>query len=257
MNMDSLDRRGVAWVLWVLLLALATVSGCASNPGQATSNPGKSAAKDPIEAFNRPVFVFNDTLDGWVLKPVAQGYHMVTPDPLEQGVGNFFSNLSELPSALNNILQWKWKKAGGNTGRFLLNSTVGLAGLFDVARLTGLERKDYESFGQTLSYWGLGAGPYVVVPFWGPSTATDILAFPVEWYSDPLFYVDREAIQYSLRTLQRVDERSRLLAAEELISGDRYVFIREAFLQRREFLVNDGQVKDDFGGDFDDFDEDF
>lgn len=238
----------------MLLLSMVFFGGCASNPK--TKEPSISA-KDPWESVNRPIFVFNDKLDGWVLKPVAKGYQYVTPDPMERGVSNFFHNLAEVPSALNHVLQWKWKRAGSNTGRFLLNSTIGLGGLFDVAKYTGLTRMEKETFGQTLSYWGVGAGPYLVLPFWGPSTVTDLLGSPVDWYADPLFDVNDVNLRRSLYVVGVIDRRADLLEAEELISGDRYTFIREAFLQRREFLVKDGNVVDDFGGDFDDFDEDF
>ncbi len=239
----------------VLLAILVAFTGCASHAQrQSAAGPPN---KDPLESFNRKVFALNDSLDGWVLKPVAKTYHVITPDPVENGVGNFFANLSEVPSAFNNILQWKWKKAGANTGRFLLNSTIGLVGLFDVAKYTGLERKDGESFGQTLSHWGMKPGPYLVLPLMGSSTTTDLLAMPIDWYTDPLYYVGEESVRNSLRALGVIDTRTRLLSAEELISGDRYTFIREAFLQRREYLVKDGAVVDDFGGDFEDFDEDF
>lgn len=242
--------------LGLMLVMVAMCSGCASHSKRADA--GVEPNKDPLEGLNRKVFAFNDALDGWILKPVAKGYRIVTPDPVEAGVGNFFSNLAEIPSALNNILQWKWKKVGNNTGRFLLNSTVGLAGLFDVANSAGLERKEHETFGQTLSYWGLGSGPYLVLPFMGPSTLTDVIGEPVDWYSDPVYYVPDEGTRNWMRVVSTVDGRARLLSAEDFISGDKYTFIREAFLQRREYLVNDGQVEDDFGGDFDDFDnEDF
>lgn len=234
-----------------LIAMLAMTVGCASTP-----NAVGTAKQDPWEKINRPIFEFNDKVDAWVLKPVAQGYQFVTPDPVEHGVSNFFANLAEVPSAFYNMLQWKWSKVGNNTGRFLLNSTIGLAGLIDVAKYTGLERKEAESFGQTLSYWGLGPGPYIVIPFYGPSTVTDIVGKPVDYVTSPLYAVDDQEVALGLWGLRVVDERAALLSAEDIISGDRYTFIRQAYLQRREFLVNDGEVKDDFGGDFDDF-EDF
>lgn len=251
------------WLLVSVLVSVVVASGCASTPQRplvAGDDPTQKAERinpDPWEGFNRKVFVFNDTLDGWILKPIAKGYQFIAPDPVEVGVSNFFTNLGEVPSALNNVLQWKWKKVGNNTGRFLLNSTVGLAGLFDVAKYTGLKRKDSESFGQTLSHWGVGAGPYLVLPLMGPSTLTDTLSTPVDWYSQPLSYYENEEVRYALVGLNLIDQRAGLLEAEELISGDRYTFIRQAFLQRREYLVKDGVVVDDFGGEFEEFDEDF
>lgn len=252
--MESLKR-----CVLVMLLAVGAgmTTGCASHQNKSVEGQVPPAPnKDPLEPFNRAMFAFNDALDGWVLKPVSKGYQYVTPDPVETGVGNFFSNLAEVSSAVNNVLQWKWKKAGNNTGRFLLNSTIGLVGLFDVAKYTGLEKNDHESFGQTLSHWGVGAGPYLVLPLRGPSTLTDTLAEPVDWVVDPLYELESEGKQYSLRALRVVHDRAQILAAEELISGDRYSFIRDAFLQRREYLVEDGEIEDDFGTDFGEF-EDF
>lgn len=240
----------------IMMVCTSQLMGCASHQKQSEIESNTETPSDPFEPFNRKVFAFNDTLDGWVLKPVAKGYHYITPDPVERGVGNFFFNLWEVPSALNNVLQWKWKKAGSNTGRFLLNSTIGLVGLFDVAKYTGLAKQDHESFGQTLSYWGVGSGPYLVLPLRGPSTVTDTFAEPVDWVVDPIYGLGDKDFRYSLRALRVVHDRSRLLSAEELVSGDRYSFIRDAFLQRREYLVEDGELEDDFGGEFDEF-EDF
>jgi phospholipid-binding lipoprotein MlaA len=242
-------------VFWVALL----LGGCAAQPRQAMPDEESTAPKprDPWEGFNRNVFAFNDTLDRYFLKPVAKGYRLVTPDPLETGVTNFFGNVGEVPNLLNNALQWKWAKVGNNTGRLLLNTTVGLGGLFDVARHAGLEKLERESFGQTLSYWGVGQGPYVVLPFLGPATVTDAAALPVDWYSSPLTYMHDDGWRWGLWALNTVQTRAGLLDAEELISGDRYTFIREAYLQRREYLVQDGQVEDDFGGDMEELDEDF
>lgn len=226
--------------------------GCASTSEMAD----EPQPKDPWEPVNRVVFDVNMTLDSWVVKPVAKGYTKITPDPVEQGVSNFFSNIAEVRNAFNNVLQWKWGKAGNNSGRFLINSTVGVVGLFDVARHAGLKKLDGEDFGQTLSYWGIGSGPYVVLPFLGSSTLTDAVALPVDWYTNPLTYLEDQSLSNSLKLLDLLDTRVSLLEAEELMSGDRYTFVREAYLQRREFLVNDGVVEDDFGDDFGDF-EDF
>lgn len=261
LKMGATGKSGV----WVILGALLLMGGCAANPHQPAdpvqeapaAEPEAAKERDPWEGFNRKVFVFNDTLDRFFLKPVARGYRWVTPNPVETGVTNFFDNVGEVPNLLNNALQWKWGKVGNNTGRLLLNSTVGLGGLFDVARHAGLEKRERESFGQTLSYWGLGQGPYVVLPFLGPSTVTDTVALPVDWYSDPVTYIRDDGWRWGLRALDVVQVRAGLLAAEELMSGDRYTFIREAYLQRREYLVQDGRVEDDFGGDMEALDEDF
>lgn len=249
-----MHSRFVFYCLPLMFSLIVLSTGCASTGSAQKSEP---QPKDPWESYNRVVFDVNMTLDGWVVKPVAKGYHAVMPDPVEQGVDNFFSNVLEVRNALNNMLQWKWRKVGNNTGRFLLNSTVGLAGLFDVAKYTGLKKQDAETFGQTLSYWGIKSGPYFVLPVLGPSTVTDAISLPVDWYSNPLTYLDDKELSYSLKALELLSSRVKLLEAEKLMSGDRYIFIREAYLQRREFLVQDGEVEDDFGGDFDDFDEDF
>lgn len=247
--------------LWkaTFLTLVAALSACAANP-QKSETPDAEVTvpeKDPWEGFNRKVFVFNDTVDRFFLKPVAKGYRFVTPNFMETGVTNFFDNVGEVPNALNNVLQWKWSKAGNSTGRLLINTTVGIGGLIDVARHAGLQKLEAESFGQTLSYWGVSEGPYVILPFLGPATMTDTVAMPADWFMDPLSYAENNEVRYGLKALDIVQTRASLLDAEKLISGDKYVFIREAYLQRREYLVNDGQVEDDFGGDLEDFDEDF
>lgn len=249
------------WLRFVWVGVFLMLGACASTPKSAEEKSADESElieppKDPWEGFNRKMFAFNDTLDRFLLKPVAQGYKFVTPDPLETGVSNFFSNVGEVPNVINNALQWKWRKAGNSTGRLLVNTTIGIGGLFDVARYAGLPKQDSESFGQTLSYWGVDSGPYVVLPFLGPSTMTDTVAMPADWFMDPLTYIDDKEVSYGIKALDLLQTRAGLLDAEKLISGDKYVFIREAYLQRREYLVQDGEVKDDFGEDLEDF-EDF
>lgn len=212
-------------------------------------------SRDPWEPVNRAVFGFNERVDAWVLKPVALGYKRVTPEPVEGGISNFFANLNEVPNILNNVMQWKWRKAGNSTGRFLLNSTIGLAGFVDVAAAAGLPRNDDETFGQTLSYWGAPAGPYIVLPLLGPSTVTDTAGLPLEQFLHPSHYSGDNAARVQFALAESVDLRARLLKSEDFISGDRYTFIRDAYMQRRAYLVADGEVVDDFGGDIDDFDD--
>ncbi|MFG6175831.1 VacJ family lipoprotein [Halomonas sp. THAF12] len=232
------------------LCALALLTGCAS-----TATSERSRPEDPWEGFNRQVFAFNETLDRYALKPAAQGYRFVTPDPVETGVGNFFSNLGEIRTTLNSLLQGKGSNAGIATGRFLINSTVGVLGFFDVAshmELTGRE----EDFGQTLATWGVGEGPYVVLPLLGPSTVRDTAGLPVDMYTDPLTYVEEDKVRYSLLALDVIDTRAGLLDQERLIRGDRYSFIRDSWLQRRRFEVNDGELGEDpFATDEFDFDD--
>lgn len=222
--------------------------------GLLLASTGSVAAEfaDPWEGMNRKVFVFNDTLDSYFLKPVAKGYLAVTPDPVETGVSNFFENLGEVGNILNDVLQWKWGQAANDTGRLLVNSTVGIAGFFDVAQRVGLPRSEGEDFGQTLAAWGVGQGPYVVLPFLGPSSVRGIGGMPVDSYANPIRYVDHVPTRNSTYAVDLLDTRASLVAAEDLISGDKYSFMRDAFLQRREYLIQDGDVEDDFGGE-DDF----
>ncbi len=228
--------------------------------GACTSNPQMDATGKPdrFEPINRAMFSFNDGLDRAILKPVAKGYKAVAPKPVEKGVSNFFSNLGEVKNVFNDVLQWKWKQAGNDTGRFLLNSTVGILGLFDVASSAGMEKSDGEDFGQTLAKWGVPTGPYLVLPFLGPSTITDTAVLPVNWYLNPVAYVNPDRDRYLITAADVIQTRAELLELEDLISGDRYTFIRDAWLQRRQFQINDGEVEDDFGDDFgDEFEEEF
>ncbi|WGL16376.1 VacJ family lipoprotein [Microbulbifer bruguierae] len=224
------------------------------DPAGAFASEEEPQDRDPWEGFNRAMFRFNDTADRWFLKPAATSYRQITPIFVQTGVTNFFSNLHEINNVLNDILQWKWGQAGNDTGRFLLNSTVGLVGLFDVAQHMGLEPSDGEDFGQTLAVWGAPSGPYLVIPFMGPSTVRDVPGEVLEWYTNPLTYVDDNSVEYTLKVLDLLQTRASLLKAESLLQGDRYVLMRDAYLQRREFLINDGEQEDDFGGDLDEYD---
>jgi phospholipid-binding lipoprotein MlaA len=197
--------------------------------------------EDPWEGFNRSMFTFNDAIDGAVLKPIAKGYKAVTPNPVQKGVSNFFSNLGEIGNITNNLLQGKWDETASSTFRFLINSTAGWFGIFDVASELGLKHYK-EDFGQTLGYWGVSSGPYLVLPFFGPSTVRDGSGLAVEYT-----YIDEtEALNLSrddklgLMALDVVDTRARLLSAESLIVGDRYSFIRDVYLQSRAYDVYDG-----------------
>lgn len=200
---------------------------------------------DPWEGFNRPVFRFNDTLDTYALKPVAQGYQAVTPQFLEEGVRNVFGNIGDVGNLANNLLQGKLHDAGVDTGRLIFNTTFGLLGFFDVARQMGLQKSD-EDFGQTLGVWGLNSGPYVVIPLLGPSSVRDAAGKLPDSFLDPYPYMSHVPTRNVTRAIEVVDGRARLLSAEKLVSGDKYVFIRNAYLQSREFKVRDGDVEDDF-----------
>ncbi|SDJ97425.1 phospholipid-binding lipoprotein MlaA [Pseudomonas delhiensis] len=200
---------------------------------------------DPWESVNRPIFVFNDTLDTYALKPLAQGYQKVTPNFVQDGVHNFFSNIGDVRNLVNDLLQGKLEHAGVDTSRLLFNTTFGLAGFIDVATRMGLQRND-EDFGQTLGYWGLGSGPYVMLPLLGPSTLRDAPSKIPDAYTGMYPYIDDVSVRNSIRAVDVVDTRADLLKSEKLISGDKYTFIRNAYLQNREFKVKDGQVEDDF-----------
>lgn len=234
--------------------ALALMATTAITSSVMTTGAMAEDAKnpDPWEGFNRSVYTFNDTMDRYFMKPVAQSYRAVTPDPVEDGISNVFDNLLEVRNIINDILQWKWGQAANDTGRFLVNSTVGVVGLFDVAQHIGLPENDGgEDFGQTLAVWGVGSGPYVVIPFLGPSTLRDGLGLPVDSQMDLIGYIDHVPTRNTTWGAGFVDTRAGLLEAEELISGDRYTFMRDAYLQRREYVINDGAVEDDFGGEGD------
>ncbi len=202
---------------------------------------------DPWQGFNRAIFTFNDTIDRWFLKPLTKGYKAITPDPVERGVSNIFSNIGEVPSTLNGVLQGNIKGAAHDTGRFLVNSTLGIAGVFDVAKYMKLPSDDKEDFGQTLAVWGVGQGNYLVLPFLGPSTVRDGFAKPIDWYTDPVTYIEDDQTRWSVKVISLVDTRASLLPLEENITGDKYIFIRDAFLDRRNYVINNGKVEDSFG----------
>lgn len=234
----------------LVLAALLATGGCASTQVAENANP-----EDPWEGFNRKVFAFNDVLDRYALKPVAKGYRTITPDPVETGVGNFFSNLGEIRTALNSVLQGKPSNAGLATSRFLINSTVGVGGLLDYATLMEITA-DEEDFGQTLAVWGWEDSRYLVLPFLGPRTLRDATGLPADMATNPVTYVEDDSVRISLTALNIIDIRAGLLDQEELIRGDRYSFVRDAYLQNRQFEVSDGELGDDpFASDTFDFDD--
>ena len=206
---------------------------------------------DPWEGFNRQVFRFNEFMDRILLKPVAHGYQAVTPDFVDTGVSNVFGNLGEVPSFANHVLLGKWRDAGANGERLAINSTLGLLGLFDVASKLGIDKRDTDA-GITLGHWGVGSGPYLVLPLLGPSSVRDGIGRSADVFLHPLYYVDDETTRYSLRALEIVDTRADLLEVEELITGDRYIFLRNLYLQRREFLLGgEASFEDEFDDEFD------
>ncbi|WP_338768435.1 VacJ family lipoprotein [Massilia sp. METH4] len=220
-----------------VLLAVAaavTLSGCAVGPDK----------RDPMENWNRAVFKFNDTVDTYALKPVATGYKNVTPDFVQTGVNNFFGNLQDLWTGGNNLLQGKPGDAVSDFGRFALNSTFGMLGLFDIASEAGLS-KHKEDFGQTLGRWGVQSGPYVMLPLLGPSTLRDTVGLPLDFAGDAWSYKDPVNVRNIGAGVRVIDQRAALLDASTLLEDaalDRYEFIRDGFLQRRQSQVYDGEV---------------
>lgn len=232
--------------LFASCLMAAMVTGCASQ-----------ANKDPLESINRGVYKFNDVTDRAVFKPVATAYKTVAPTPIRTGVNNFFNNLGTLTNVLNNLLQFKLANAFSEAGRFVINSTFGIAGFIDV---TGMDKIPVhkEDFGQTLGYWGVGPGAYLVLPFAGPSSVRDTTGWIFDLSTtDPITYthnIGEVRLHNQLRAAQFIDKRTELLDAKDLVddaSLDPYAFMRDAYLQRRASLVQDGLVpseliKDEF-----------
>jgi phospholipid-binding lipoprotein MlaA len=219
-----------------LVVSAVLMAGCATAPGRTVND-------DRWEGFNRGVYKFNDTLDRAALKPVAKGYKKITPGFVRAGVGNFLSNLDYPGTAINQFLQGKFALGLKDTGRFLLNSTLGIAGLFDVATPVGLEKND-EDFGQTLAVWGVPSGPFLNLPLFGPSSLRDAPARAFDWFTNPLEYTDEipwEA-EWGQRVISVVHSRSELLSLDETLQRtyDPYAFIRDAWVQQREFNVFDG-----------------
>ncbi len=223
--------------LMIVVLALL-MTACAST--QTTSND----PRDPFENYNRSMFSFNTSLDENVIKPVATGYADYVPSFIRTAIGNFFGNLGDVWTALNNYLQGKPRDGTSDVGRVAFNSTFGLLGLIDVATPMGLPKHD-EDFGQTLGVWGVKSGPYLVLPFFGSSTVRDGVAKPVDlFYGDALNYVGNQSFENSSRVVRIVDDRAAFLGSSSLMEGaalDPYQFYRDAYLQRREARVRDGR----------------
>ena len=210
--------------------------------GDAAAND-RDNSHDPLEGFNRAMYTFNDKLDKYALKPLAKGYRAITPTPVRKSVSNFFSNLHEPMVMLNNLLQGKPGQAASDLGRLLINSTVGIAGLFDVSTKIGLPKHN-EDFGQTLAVWGVGDGPYLVLPFFGPSNLRDGVSLPVDWETYPPNHMEERSTRDKLLLVEIIDKRAQLLDASDILEQaagrDPYVFVREASRQRRLNQIYDG-----------------
>lgn len=234
MMMKEPTRRFSTWATGLLLGVLIGLSGCASVPD---GDP-----RDPLEQYNRAAYSFNELLDRALLEPVGKGYNAITPAPVNKGVTNFFDNLRDVRSAVNNLLQFKIGRAFSDVGRVAINSTIGILGLMDVA--SNMDLPSYkEDFGQTLGVWGFDSGPFLVLPFFGPSTARDGVGLVADWFTNPLNYIEDDTVRWSLVGLNIVDTRADLLNASRIVDQaalDPYAFIRDAYLQRRQNQVYDG-----------------
>ena len=199
---------------------------------------------DPFEDLNRDIFIFNEKLDEKLLKPAALTYRKVTPQFARTGVTNFFNNLEEIDTTINQVLQGEIKYAFNDASRFVINSTIGLLGLIDVASKMGLERHE-EDFGQTLGVWGFDSGPYIMIPFLGPSNPRDLLSRPISSFLSGTFAMEDNDVKITLIGIDALETRERLLDAETLIIGDKYIFIKDAYVQSREYEINNGSTEDD------------
>jgi len=250
-------RKSIHGIAALVALLALLVSGCATQHPAAAKEDRSPA--DPWEPLNRRVNAFNTNVDRISFKPLAKGYEKVFPDPIRRGINNFSKNLRGPLFIVNNFLQGKGKRGFSETGRFLANTILGIGGLFDVGKAMGMETYS-EDFGETLAVWGVPDGPYVVVPILGPRTLRDATMIPLNFAADPAFYIDDDKVRWSLYLVRAVDLRAGLFTAEALIedSYDRYLTIRESYLQNRQYRIYDGDPPEDedFYDDFEDF-EDF
>ena len=217
---------------------------CTSLLSNSASAQGSSY--DPWIGMNQHVFAVNDYFDQLLVRPIALTYTSITPRVLQIGVGNFFDNLQDVNIAINDFLQLKIQEGISDSSRVLINSTMGVGGLVDVATNLGLDRNE-EDFGQTLGAWGVETGPYLFLPVFGASNLRDSFGLIVDAVFNPIRFLENIETRYSLYLMDELDFRSSLLAYDELIIGDRYLFVREAYVQNREYVVNDGEVTDEFG----------
>ena len=235
---SSSTGRTKAFLAATLAVSLVSLlCGCATT--DSLRNP-----RDPFEGLNRAVFDLNDGIDKVIIRPVAQGYETVLPSPVRRGVTNFFGNLGDVFIAVNNLLQGKPAEAASDVGRFALNTTVGVLGIFDVATDLGLEKHE-EDFGQTFGHWGMDAGPYLVLPLLGPSTLRDGAGLIADLGTDPLTHVDHVRSRNTLAATRIINQRAAILPTDKIVEEaalDRYTYIRDAYLQRRRSLIYDGDA---------------
>ena len=234
-------KKRILFILEIIPIFLVSILlfGCATT---ATLDE-----RDPLEGFNRGVYSFNQTMDDLVFNPISKLYKAVTPDFIEKGVSNFFSNLGDLSVIANEILQLKFDKAASDVSRVLVNSTIGFLGFFDVSSEIGLPKHN-EDFGQTLAQWGFDSGPYIVVPFFGPATFRDLSSFIIDKGTlNPMFYIEDDMTKSGLLTLNYVDFKSRSSSTRNLIGTaalDEYEFIKNAYFEKRAYEISDGNITD-------------
>jgi phospholipid-binding lipoprotein MlaA len=235
----------------ILIFSLTLLSACATVPGGSTEG-------DPFESYNRAMFSFNDGLDEYFLRPIAEGYDTVMPSPVKTGISNFFSNIGDIFVILNDLLQFKFTQAAEDTGRFMFNSTIGLFGLIDVATPMGLPKHN-EDFGQTLATWGVTDGPYIVLPFFGPRTIRSTAGLVVETTYDPINEIENDDVRYGTIALRTVDTRYKLLNVSRIVDQaalDKYSFVRDAYLQHRKNLIYDGNPPEEKNNQLEDLNAD-
>ena len=239
--------------LGATVLLVIAASGCAGPRGY------RDPIQDPLEKINRPIHSFNMGFDRFLFRPIAKGYEVVTPDPVQTGINNFFVNLRSPLELINNLLQGKFKGAGVTTGRAIINTTLGLGGLFDPATHAGLKRHE-EDFGQTLAVWRMPHGPYIVIPFLGPSTPRDAIGLFGDAYASLLIdrglAIDDSSVRDKLLILRLIDIRSQFLERDKALreAFDSYAFLRDVYLQRRQYLIFDGNPPEP---ELEEFDEEF
>lgn len=234
--MQTLRKRGVFTVqIATFALAAATLAGCST-----VQTPTKG---DPLEGLNRTIFTVNDKLDQYALKPVAKGYVFITPQPVRDSVTNFFSNIGDVYIAANNLLQLKITDGVEDIMRIVINTVFGVGGLFDVATLAKLPKHDND-LGLTLGHYGVPTGPYLVLPLFGPSTLRDAVGSIGNYYVNPLSYIHPDGLSWALYGVNVINTRANLLSASDVLEGaalDKYSFVRNAYLQRRQYLLSDGK----------------
>ena len=237
LNGSSGAKRHFAKIVAAVLFFM--LAGCAGNGSQPTS------PQDPYENFNRKVFTFNMAMDRTFFRPVAKVYNKALPPPVKHGVRNFFANLGTVPMIANELLQLHFAHAIANMARLVINSIVGIGGLFDVASKLGLER-DTGDFGLTLGVWGSNETPYLVLPFFGPYTLRDAVGAPIDYLFFSVWpHINNKPLLYSLGTVNLVQRRAGLLVGDSVVDQvfDPYVFVRDAYLQRRAYLVRESKVR--------------